>query len=193
MNKFLKLPLFLAVVGGVCTAVLATTYAITNPIVVQREQKEKYSTYFKDFDLLESDGETPKVGAVAEELEVTSDLSAKGITAKVSVSYNGSALGMAYNADVQGYGGSIKFALSFKEGNYNSFTCLSQSETDGFGGVVVLSKLNEYLSGKPATEFTVDSLNTGIVDYVSASTSGTTRKNLIPAIVAMANDYAATL
>ena len=38
MNKFLKLPLFLAVVGGVCTAVLATTYAITNPIVVQRAE-----------------------------------------------------------------------------------------------------------------------------------------------------------
>ena len=32
MNKFLKLPLFLAVVGGVCTAVLATTYAITKEI-----------------------------------------------------------------------------------------------------------------------------------------------------------------
>ena len=49
MNKFLKLPLFLAVVGGVCTAVLATTYAITNPIVVQRVQKEQFAAYFGAF------------------------------------------------------------------------------------------------------------------------------------------------
>ena len=52
MNKFLKLPLFLAVVGGVCTAVLATTYAITNPIVVQRVQKEQFAAYFCAFYLL---------------------------------------------------------------------------------------------------------------------------------------------
>ena len=41
MNKFVKLPLFLAVVGGVCTAVLATTYELTNPIKVARENAAK--------------------------------------------------------------------------------------------------------------------------------------------------------
>ena len=41
MNKFLKLPLFLGVVGGICTAVLATTYAITNPIKVAKENEAK--------------------------------------------------------------------------------------------------------------------------------------------------------
>ena len=88
MNKFLKLPLFLAVVGGICTAVLATTYAITNPIVVQRVQKEQFAAYFGAFDLLEADGETPKTGAVAEEKDITADLIAKGINKKVEISYN---------------------------------------------------------------------------------------------------------
>ena len=59
MNKFLKLPLFLGVVGGLCTAVLATTYAITNPEFLKRETERKNAA-FKDilvgFGLTESDG-----------------------------------------------------------------------------------------------------------------------------------------
>ena len=189
MNKFLKLPLFLAVVGGICTAVLATTYAITNPIVVQRVQKEQFAAYFGAFDLLEADGETPKTGAVAEEKDITADLIAKGINKKVEISYNGELLGASYDGKVNGYGGEIIFQVSFRDGKYNSFTCLSHSETDGFGGVEVLNNLNDYLKGKDAGSLTEATLNSGIVDTTSGTTSGTTRSNLIPAIVAAANDY----
>ena len=189
MNKFLKLPLFLAVVGGICTAVLATTYAITNPIVVQRVQKEQFAAYFGAFDLLEAAGETPKTGAVAEEKDITADLIAKGINKKVEISYNGELLGASYDGKVNGYGGEIIFQVSFRDGKYNSFTCLSHSETDGFGGVEVLNNLNDYLKGKDAGSLTEATLNSGIVDTTSGTTSGTTRSNLIPAIVAAANDY----
>ena len=192
MNKFLKLPLFLAVVGGVCTAVLATTYAITNPIVVQRVQKEQFAAYFCAFYLLEADGETPKTGAVAEEMDVAADLLAKGINKKVQISYNGEVLGASYDGKVTGYGGDIIFQVSFRDGKYNSFTCLGHSETDGFGGVEVLKNLNDFLKDKDAASLTEASLNSGVVETTSGATSGTTRKNLVPAIIAAANDYVAT-
>ena len=191
MNKFLKLPLFLAVVGGICTAVLATTYALTNPIVVQRVQKEQFAAYFGAFDLLEADGETPKTGAVAEEKEISDELTSVGISKKVSISYNNELLGYAYDGLVKGRNGDIKFQVSFKDENYNSFTVIGgHSENAGFEGADLVDNLGTILPGKPATTYTTAGAMHS--DLLTGSTAQSTTY-LLPAIVAAANDYVASI
>ena len=187
MNKFLKLPLFIAVVGGVCTAVLATTYAITNPIIEQRKETARLAGYFSPFGLTVEDG------ATAKELDVSADLLAKGVSMKVEISHNGSALGIVYDANVAGRNGDITFQISFKEGNYNTFAVIgTHSENSGFPGADILGTLNDKLSGKPATQFTNASDFYNNKDFISGPTAQSTA-NLFPAIVAAAADYAASL
>ena len=191
MNKFLKLPLFLAVVGGICTAVLATTYALTNPIVVQRVQKEQFAAYFGAFDLLEADGETPKLGASATDEEVSADLLAVGISKKVSISYNNELLGYAYDGLVKGRNGDIKFQVSFKDGKYNSYAVLGgHSENAGFEGADLVDNLATILPGKPADTYTTAAAMHS--DLLTGATAQSTT-NLLPAIVAAANDYMASI
>ena len=187
MNKFLKLPLFLAVVGGICTTVLATTYSITNPIVIQRAETARLAGYLSAFGLTADDG------ATAKELDVSADLLAKGITMKVEVSHNGSALGVVYDGSVKGRNGGITFQISFKDGKYNTFKVIGDHcENQGFPGADLLNTLNDKLNGKDATVFTDASQFYNNNDFIASATAQSTA-NLFPAIVAAAQDYAASL
>ena len=198
MNKFVKLPLFLAAVGGICTAVLATTYELTNPIKVAKENAAKEAAFkeiLKDFDLLDEEGKIKDgvdpveytIGAAKEELELPSKLADNGYSRKVLISQNNVLVGAFYEGSVAGYGGDINFQLSFKDGNCHSFVCLSNSETDGFGKDL-LASLPEMLKGKPASYFKASALD---ADLGSGCT--VTETYLVPAIAAAAKDYRAAI
>lgn len=190
MNKFLKLPLFLGVVGGICTAVLATTYAITNPIKVAKENEAKnkaFEAILVDFGLTTS---TAKITDYVlepgdSEQQLPSELSSKGLTRKVIINNTSDVLvGGFYEGTVTGYGGDIKFQLSFKEAKCHSFVCLSNSETPGFGADL-LAKIPSLIEGKDVTYLTQSALDT---DFGSGCT--VTETYLVPAIAAAASDYA---
>ena len=190
MNKFLKLPLFLGVVGGICTAVLATTYAITNPIKVAKENEAKnkaFEAILVDFGLTAA---TAKITDYVlepgdSEQQLPSNLSSKGLTRKVIINNTSDVLvGGFYEGTVTGYGGDIKFQLSFKEAKCHSFVCLSNSETPGFGADL-LAKIPSLIEGKDVTYLTQSALDT---DFGSGCT--VTETYLVPAIAAAASDYA---
>ena len=97
MNKFVKLPLFLAAVGGICTAVLATTYELTNPIKEAREKAAKEAAFKEilgDFGLLNEEGKIKDgvdpveytIGASDANYELSTKLASKGYTRKVLIS-----------------------------------------------------------------------------------------------------------
>lgn len=196
MNKFLKLPLFLASVGGICTAVLATTYELTNPIKVARETEARNAAFkeiLKGFDLLDEEGnviagvvsDEYKVDSEKPEFELATSLSSKGYSRKVMISQDSKLVGAFYEGSVAGYGGPINFQLSFKDGACYSFVCLSNSETPGFGQDL-LAKIPEMIQGKPVSYFKASALDT---DFGSGCT--VTETYLVPAIAAAAKDYSA--
>ena len=191
MNKFVKLPLFLGVVGGICTAVLATTYAITNPIKVAKELEAKnkaFEAILTDFGLTAS---TAKITdyviepASGEEL-IPAALSSKGISRKVVINnVEDQLVGAFYEGTAAGYGGDIKYQLSFKDSVCHSFVCLSNSETPGFGADL-LANLPSILKGQEVAELAKLNLS---ADFVAGCT--VTSTYLVPAIAAAASDYAA--
>lgn len=196
MNKFLKLPLFLASVGGICTAVLATTYELTNPIKVARENAIKEAAFkevLAGFGLLDEEGKILDgvdpvdyvIGSENPEFELSSSLVSKGYTRRVLISQNDKLVGAFYEGSVAGYGGAINFQLSFKDGLCNSFVCLSNSETPGFGQDL-LASIPEMIQGKPVSYFKASALDT---DFGSGCT--VTETYLVPAIAAAAKDYSA--
>lgn len=199
MNKFVKLPLFLGVVGGICTAVLATTYAITNPEYEKREAERKNAA-FKDiligFGLVDSDGsvkagvETVEytIGSEDANYELVSKLSSVGYSRKVLISQDEKVVGAFYEGSAFGFNSStpINFQLSFKEDKCYSFVCLSNSESGP--GPAYLEKIPELVKDKPVSYFTASALDS---DLGSGATY--TRNAVVPAIVAAASDYAANL
>ena len=187
MNKFVKLPLFLGVVGGICTALLATTYIVTIDAITTRENNLKLEGYFKAFGL------DINSGANADKKTVSDELISKGITVKVVVSKDGSDLGTVYDGKVDGRNGSISFQVSFADGKYNSFTVVGgHSENKGYAGADILDVLGTKLNGIEATKFTDAAEFYNNSDFISGGTAVST-KNLFPAIVAAAADYAASL
>lgn len=199
MNKFVKLPLFLGVVGGICTAVLATTYAITNPEFEKREAERKNAA-FKDiligFGLTDEDGnvkagvETVEfiIGAEDSNFELSTKLSSVGYSRKVMISQDDTVVGAFYEGKADGFGGedSINFQLSFKEDKCYSFVCLSNGESGP--GIPYLEKIPELVKDKPVSYFTAAALD---ADLGGGATY--TRDGIVPAIVAAATDYAAGL
>lgn len=198
MNKFLKLPLFLGVVGGLCTAVLATTYAITNEEFLKREAERKNAA-FKDiligFGLTDADGsikagvETIEYIVDAEDsnFELSSKLSKVGITRKVSISFNEEVVGAFFEGSVIGFNKDvpIAFQLSFKEDKCYEFSC---THTESGPGVGFMDKIPDLVKDKELSYFTSAAFDTDLGAGATYSKSG-----IMPAIVAAASDYAASL
>ena len=125
MNKFIKLPLFLGVVGGLCGGVLALTHFATKDIIADAEYQRANAAFyehFEDFDKKNS-------------VEVSETLASAGVTAKYYI-FNADLtyIGSVYQCEAVGYAGKskpIKFTISFDEtGKENNYVLLSHSETN---------------------------------------------------------------
>lgn len=196
MNKMIKLPLFLAAVCIISTGLLATVDAITAPIISQHETEAKNAGYLKMLGLSNLDGKN--IATVV--LTATDALSAKGLTAKTTVTLksDSSIFGVVYDGSVSGYGSDpIVFQVGFVGGYYSGFNCISQSETASVGKAKVLDNLNTYLIGTDnvlstnvlaTTDFTVSQ------DYSTMTAGATyTKTDLDKAMLAAAADYVASI
>lgn len=131
MNKLLKLPIFLGVVGGLCAAILAGIDAITSPIITKNDETkiaENYKSIFTN---------------IAEYQDVTIDdittISSNDGTNFSDELYNGGCTGMClvekyqgavYSFEVTGFAGKFKFQVGFAEGKYIGYADISNSESN---------------------------------------------------------------
>ena len=199
MNKFVKLPLFLGIVGGICTAALAATYGITNPEFEKRETERKNAA-FKDilvgFGLTNEDGSiktgVETIAYVVEpeaegELELTKNLTKVGITRKVSISFEDKVVGAFYEGSATGFNADepVSFQLSFKDDKCYSLT-LNHYESGP--GISFMDKVPGLVKDKELTYFTSASFDTDLGSGATFSKGA-----IMPAVVAAAKDYAASL
>ena len=125
MNKFIKLPLFLGIVGGLCGGVLALTHFITKDKIAADEYARANAAFYEHFE------DFNKKNSV----ELNETLSGAGVTAKYYI-FNADLtyIGSVYQCEVVGYAGKskpIKFTISFDEtGKENNYVLLSHSETN---------------------------------------------------------------
>jgi hypothetical protein len=139
MNKMLKLPLFLGVVGGLCGGVLAGTNYITKGPIQKGEEARLNAAYIKHFADF-ANKTTP---------EVTEALQAAGVTSKVLV-YNSSNdyIGSIYQCTVTGFASDITFTVSFRDGQICKYVNIAASETGN--GPTTIANLNAASSSELA-------------------------------------------
>lgn len=131
MNKMIKLPLFLGVVGGLCGGVLAATNYITKDPIQKGEEARLNAAYIKHFEDF-ANKETP---------EVSASLLEAGVTSKALV-YNSSNdyIGSIYQCTVTGFASEITFTVSFRDGQICKYVNIAASETGN--GPTTIANLN---------------------------------------------------
>lgn len=131
MNKFIKLPLYLAIVGAITTAALATVHQFTDPIIKENKIKAEKAALQELFteanDFVLDEDPAHKFDKIEEKA---------GLSGVFIVSKDDAILGYVYKGVVTGYkGGEIVFLLSISpEGVYNGYHVVSMIEqTSGIG------------------------------------------------------------
>ena len=120
MNKLLKLPLFLGVVGCLCGGVLAVTNHFTAPVIQEAEKARENAAYVKHFANLDE----------KKEQSLTESLTKGGVDAKYyAYDATGAYIGSVYKCSVKGYVDTISFTISFKNGVANHYEEIAQKET----------------------------------------------------------------
>lgn len=148
MNKMIKLPLFLGVVGGLCGSLLAVTYFITQPRIEAAEKERIAAAYRVHFaDIKESVDKT-----------VSADLASAGVSAKVdALDASQNVIGTIYTATVKGYGGDVTFTVSFANDQVRKFVTIASGES---------AQGKDFMTAiEGASDFAVDK----VVDYKSGS------------------------
>ena len=166
MNKFIKFPLVLGIVGVICAGSLSVVYEITKEKIAYNKNKEA-------FDLL--GGIITNMSGVE---EVKDDFNAKkvekaGIKNIYEVESNRKVSAYGYLAEVNGYNPGINFllVLSASENTILGFEVVSHSETNSgtYGGPL----LNSPEFAAQFTNISFDDVATE-VDFVAGSTAKTT-------------------
>lgn len=166
MNKFIKFPLVLAIVGVICAGSLSVVYEITKEKIAYNKNKEA-------FDLL--GGIITDMTGVEEVLADydSSKVEKAGIKNMYEVSGNSGVTAYGYLAEVNGYNPGINFllVLSANESKILGFEVVSHSETNSgtYGGPL----LNSPEFAAQFTNITFDDVATE-VDFVAGSTAKVT-------------------
>lgn len=165
MNKMIKLPLFLGVVGGICGGLLAATNAITADVIKKGEDERIAAAYKEHF------ASCVRV----DNANFTAD--AKGLIKSAVNAYDSSdaVLGKVYTVTVKGYGGDYTFTASFAGDKVHKVIMVSGNESN-----VGLTFLNKLYS---ATDYTVE----GVADF--ASGSSVTYKAVAEGLTACYTDF----
>lgn len=195
MNKFVKLPLFLATVALIAGAALASVNYFTLPIITRREQMALDAGYLELLEIDESKyaslNRVPESGTIA----AAAELSAKGIIDYVMYENKSddSLFGIVYNGLVSGHkNNTIVFQVGFKGGIFAGYNNVSEQETPNYGGVY-LNDLDDIITGLPADDEAafLTALNQYKTDNSLSVTN--TERNLVPALWAAASHYISLL
>lgn len=195
MNKFVKLPLFLATVALIAGAALASVNYFTLPIITLREQMALDAGYLELLEIDESKyaslNRVPESGTIA----AAAELSAKGIIDYVMYENKSddSLFGIVYNGLVSGHkNNTIVFQVGFKGGIFAGYNNVSNQETPNYGGVY-LNDLDDIITGLPADDEAafLTALNQYKTDNSLSVTN--TERNLVPALWAAASHYISLL
>lgn len=123
MNKLVKLPIFLGVVGCLCGGVLSLTNYFTASKIAADEEKRANAAYILHFDNLSKRTDE----------EVSSQLQNGGVTAKFyGYDSSNNYIGTIYSCSVVGYAGKntpINFTISFANGKSNHYVEISHGES----------------------------------------------------------------
>jgi len=198
MNKFVKLPIFLATVALIAGATLATVNYFTLPIITRREQMALDAGYLNLLEIDESKfltlNRVPQSGTIVAEAA----LSEKGIIDYVMYENKSddSLFGIVYNGSVSGHNRNpsnpIVFQVGFRDGIFAGYNNVSNQETPTYGGVY-LDDLDDVITGIAADDETafLTALNQYKADNSLSVTN--TERNLIPALWAAASHYMSLL
>lgn len=195
MNKFVKLPLFLATVALIAGVALASVNYFTLPIITLREQMALDAGYLELLEIDESKyaslNRVPESGTIA----AAAELSAKGIIDYVMYENKSddSLFGIVYNGLVSGHkNNTIVFQVGFKGGIFAGYNNVSNQETPTYGGVY-LNDLDDIITGLPADDEAafLTALNQYKTDNSLSVTN--TERNLVPALWAAASHYISLL
>lgn len=132
MNKFVKFPLVLGVVGTICAGALGVVYEITNPIIQERILAESFAS-IRDLVPDMEDGEI-----VTDEFDKDA-LSAAGITTVYDIQKDNATYAYGYQAEVTGYKPGLSFVVVFSstEDKVIGIKIVANSETNSIGGAAL--------------------------------------------------------
>lgn len=168
MKQIIKLPLFLGIVGGLCGGLLALTNYFTAPKIEKDEALRVNAAYLEHFTF-----------SNIKDAEINEKLTKAGVNAK-KLTYDESDkyIGTIYSCSVVGFGGDVKFTVSYKDGKAlkfivtdakesqqgSAFLAGLEADTDGS----VLNNLADNKAGSTVTYNAVSSaLETCLSDYLS--------------------------
>lgn len=157
MNKMIKLPLFLGIVGGICGGLLAGTHALTKGKIEKDENIRKNAAYLVHF----ADLANTKVADSASFQAVWSThKNIKNINVIEVLNSSEAVIGKVYEATVKGFVDDIVFTVSFKDSSINKFVVINSKENaqgaafiaafDGAANVSI-DKVVDYKSGSTTT------------------------------------------
>ena len=164
MNKFVKYPLVLGIVGLICTGALSIVYEATKQRISDNKNaiaKELISGIIPDVTLLES---------VYEQYDTTK-AATLGVTNMYTVDRTSGDTVYGYLAEVTGYNPGINFLLVVNNENILGFSVVSHQETNSgtYGGPL----LNSPEFAAQFKDIPFDSVGSE-VDFVAGSTAKTT-------------------
>lgn len=148
MNKFIKLPLYLAIVGALTTAALATVHQFTAPIIAENKikaEKAALQELFEGASVVLDEEPGHKFDKNEEK---------SGLVSLFIVSQDDTILGYVYKSSVVGYnGGVITFLISISpDGVYNGYKVVTmQDQTSGIGTKVADADFYEQFLDKEIT------------------------------------------
>ncbi|HHU28949.1 TPA: FMN-binding protein [bacterium] len=149
MNKFIKLPLYLAIVGALTTAALATVHQFTAPIIAENIIKAEEAALQELFE-----GAISVVLDEEPEHKFDKNEEKSGLVSLFIVSQDDTILGYVYKSSVVGYkGGVITFLISISpDGVYNGYKVVTmQDQTSGIGTKVADADFYEQFLDKEIT------------------------------------------
>lgn len=138
MNQYVKMIVVLLIISCASGAVLALSYAVTNP-KIQQQQLEK---------LQES------VLKVIPEATKMQEVQKDGFTVYIGLDDQGNKKGIAFPASGSGFNGVIELMVGYNptEGKLTGIEVLSMSETPGLGAKITEESFRGQFKGKPVED-----------------------------------------
>lgn len=163
MNKMIKLPLFLGVIGGLCGGLLALTNYFTHDKIEKDDLYRKNAALYVHFD---------NTDKVSDEITLSDPLIKAGVVQKnEAFDSSNNSIGMIYTCSVNGYVDKISFQISFSNGDVHKFLVTESKETDvGAQYIASLSNVTdaELKSSMYDTEIKTTYTKNAVVNCVNA-------------------------
>ncbi len=155
MRDILKMSLTLAMVAALSASLLTGVHNITEPVILERQEREYYEAIERFFPAVE-DFQTKEIDSNQYDLIYDQD---------------GEELGVMGTIETQGYDGAIRYNLAVDaEGVIQGIVIVSHTETPGIGDVIETDQFQEQFVGKGYDDPLEDGED---VDTVSGATLST--------------------